>query len=308
MEREVTLLMRAGATPPFLFQLGPKKGRVELESMQAVAGSMPIPMVDLEDMILPVGPAGRLKVRILRPRNASAPLPVILYVHGSGWVFGSTRTHDRLIRELCVGAHAAVIFPSYSLAPESRFPVAIEEIYAVASWIAKSGAGMGMEPDHLAIAGDSVGGAMAAAVTFIAKQRGGPKIGLQLLFYPVADASFDTPSYQEFAEGYPLRRDAMQWYWEQYMGVSGNVSDINASPLRASLEQLSGLPPALVITAEADVVRDEGEAYANRLREAGVRVSAVRFSFHLSRFYDVELSVGHCGRSRSSRHGDSMAA
>jgi acetyl esterase len=277
LETEVQDLMRATANPPFLYQLGPKKGRLELEKAQSIAGAMPTPIVDVEDMILPGGPGSRLQVRILRPKNAPASLPVILYVHGAGWVFGSTKTHDRLVRELCVGAQAAVVFPTYSLSPEARYPVAIEEIYAVAAWIASSGPDMGLEADHLAIAGDSVGGNMATAVTLLAKQRGGPKIGQQLLFYPVTDASFDTQSYRDYAEGFPLRRDAMQWFWEQYMGVTGDMSKITASPLRASLEQLSGLPPAMVITAEMDVLRDEGEAYANRLREAGVRVCSARF-------------------------------
>ena len=276
LEVEAQELLRATAVPPFLFQLGPEKGRLELDKVQAALGPAPGPEVDVEDRRVP-GPQGLVDVHILRPKNAPAALPVILYVHGAGWVFGNTFTHDRLVRELAVGAQAAVVFPSYSLSPEAKFPVAIEEIYAVAQWVAKEGAGLGLDPDRLAIAGDSVGGNMAAAVTLMAKQRGAPVIGQQLLFYPVTDAAFATPSYEAFASGYFLRRDAMQWFWDQYLRDPHDREDILASPLRAGLEQLQGLPPALIITAEADVLRDEGEAYADKLRQAGVRVTAVRF-------------------------------
>jgi acetyl esterase len=166
---------------------------------------------------------------------------------------------------------------NYGLAPENRVPTAVEECYAVLHWVAGHGRVNGLDPDRIAIAGDSVGGNMAAAVTLMAKERRGPGIRRQLLFYPVTDAAMDTPSYGEFAEGYFLRRDAMAWFWDQYAPDRARRADITASPLRATIDQLRGLPEALVITAEADVLRDEGEAYATRLREAGVRVTAVRF-------------------------------
>jgi acetyl esterase/lipase len=204
-------------------------------------------------------------------------LPVIVYLHGAGWVFGNAHTHDRLIRELAVGAQAAVVFPNYSLSPEAKYPTAIEECYAAVQWVADSGHEHGLDPAHLAVAGDSVGGNMAAAVTLMAKARGGPAIRQQLLFYPVTDASFETQSYHQFAVGYFLRRDAMMWFWDQYTSSTEEREEITVSPLRATTEQLQGLPPALIITAEADVLRDEGEAYANKLRAAGVRVTAVRF-------------------------------
>jgi acetyl esterase len=202
---------------------------------------------------------------------------VILYIHGAGWVFGNAHTHDRLIRELAVRSGAAVVFPNYSLSPEAKYPTAIEEIYAVLQWIADGGKDFGLDSDHLAVAGDSVGGNMTAAITLMAKERRGPAIGRQLLFYPVTDASFDTESYRQFAEGFFLRRDGMQWFWDQYITEPEQRNEITASPLRATVEQLRGLPPALIITAEADVLRDEGEAYANKLREAGVEVTAVRY-------------------------------
>jgi acetyl esterase len=257
--------------------LGPEKGRVEVDKAQAGSGPVPRPEVDIDDRSIPGGPDGPVSVRILRPKLAKGPLPVIVYIHGAGWVFGNKHTHDRLVRELAVGAGAVVVFPNYSLSPKAKFPTAIEEIYVVAQWVAQHGAEVGMDAAKLAIAGDSVGGNMAAAVTLLAKERGGPKIGQQLLFYPVTDATFETPSYREFSVGYYLRRDAMQWFWGQYLQDPADGEKITASPLKASLAQLGGLPPALVITAEADVLRDEGEAYAAKLRQAGVRVTAARF-------------------------------
>jgi acetyl esterase len=276
LETEAQALMRATAEPPYLFQLGPEKGRLAVDKAQSGPGPVPRPEVDIEDRSIP-GPHGPIPIRILKPKRAPAVLPVIVYIHGAGWVFGNRHTHDRLIRELAVGAGAAVVFPEYSLSPKAKFPTAIEEIYAVTLWVAQHGAELGLDPRKLAIGGDSVGGNMAAAVTLMAKEKGAPKIGQQLLFYPVTDASFDTPSYREFAEGFYLRRDAMQWFWDQYLQDPDHGGQITASPLRASLAQLGGLPPALVITGEADVLRDEGEAYASKLREAGVRVTAVRF-------------------------------
>jgi acetyl esterase/lipase len=218
-----------------------------------------------------------VSVRIVRPPGAAGTLPVIVYIHGAGWVFGNAHTHDRLIRELAVGTGAAVVFPNYSLSPEARYPVAIEESYAVLEWVAEHGTEQGLDPSRIAVAGDSVGGNMTAALTLMAKHRSGPPIMTQVLFYPVTDASFDTPSYHQFAEGYFLRRDAMQWFWNQYTTDQAQRNEITASPLRASLEQLTGLPKALVITGEADVLRDEGEAYARKLRQAGVDVTATRY-------------------------------
>jgi acetyl esterase len=228
-------------------------------------------------MIVRSGPNGGIPIRIVRPKDRPDTLPVIVYSHGTGWVFGDALTHDRLIRELAAGAQAAVVFPNYRLSPEAKYPTAIEEIYAVARWVAEHGGKQGLDGERIAVAGDSTGGNLAAAVTVMSKERGGPSLGQQLLFYPVTDASFDTHSYCQFATGYHLRRDAMMWYWDQYTSVPGERAQITASPLRAPVEQLRGLPRTLIITAEADVLRDEGEAYANKLRQAGVCVTAVRF-------------------------------
>jgi acetyl esterase/lipase len=262
----------ATANPPYLFDLGPSEGRKVVDDVQS--GEIAKPAVDEEWITVE---AGSVRARIVRPAGATGVLPVIVYIHGAGWVFGNAHTHDRLVRELAVGAGAAVVFPEYDLSPEVRYPVAIEQSYAVARWVVTDGAANGLDATRIAVAGDSVGGNMAAALTLMAKERGTVPLVQQVLFYPVTDAAFDTGSYHDFATGYFLRRDAMQWFWDQYTTDPAERAQITASPLRAEPAQLTGLPPALVITAEADVLRDEGEAYANKLREAGVPVVATRY-------------------------------
>ncbi|MGI5523854.1 alpha/beta hydrolase [Micromonospora sp. CA-259024] len=258
----------ATANPPYLFDLGPIEGRIAVDDVQSP--EVKVPGTTKESFTEPA-------LTIYRPTGASRPLPVILYIHGAGWVFGNNHTHDRLARELAVGVGAAVVFPDYSLSPEAQYPTAINENYAAARWVLEHGAEHGLDASRIAVAGDSVGGNMAAALTLMAKQRGDLALAGQVLFYPVTDAAFDTGSYQQFAEGYFLRRDGMQWFWDQYTTDQVQRAEITASPLRATAGELAGLPPALVITAEADVLRDEGEAYANKLRAAGVPVTAVRY-------------------------------
>ena len=265
----------ATANPPYLFDLGPVDGRKAVDDVQS--GEIELPPVDEEWIVVDGGPTGSVRARIVRPAGVTGLLPVVLYIHGAGWVFGNAHTHDRLVRELAIGAHAAVVFPEYDLSPEARYPVAIEQSYAVARWVVTHGATKRLDGTRLAVAGDSVGGNLAAALTLLAKDRGDLRFTAQVLFYPVTDAAFDTDSYQQFATGYFLRRDAMQWFWDQYTTDAAERAQITASPLRATVDQLTGLPPALVITAEADVLRDEGEAYAAKLREAGVPVTAVRY-------------------------------
>ncbi|MET8636676.1 alpha/beta hydrolase [Streptomyces sp. NPDC004096] len=265
----------ATANPPYLFDLGPVEGRKTVDEVQS--GEIEKPVVDEEWITVSGGPTGTVRARIVKPAGATGTLPVVIYIHGAGWVFGNAHTHDRLVRELAVGAKAAVVFPEYDLSPEARYPVAIEQNWTVAKWVVEQGATKDLDATRIAVAGDSVGGNMTAALTLMAKERGGLPLLQQVLFYPVTDASFDTGSYHRFAEGYFLRRDAMQWFWDQYTTDEAQRAEITASPLRATVEQLEGLPPALVITGEADVLRDEGEAYANKLREAGVPVTAVRY-------------------------------
>lgn len=275
LEPAAAAFAEATANPPYLFDLGPAEGRKTVDEVQS--GEIDKPEVDEEWVTVEGGPTGSVRVRVVRPAGAEGTLPVILYIHGAGWVFGNAHTHDRLVRELAVGTGAAVVFPEYALSPEARYPVAIEQNYAVARWVVAEGAAKGLEATRMAVAGDSVGGNMSAALTLMAKERGDVQLVQQVLFYPVTDASFDTGSYHQFAEGYFLRRDAMQWFWDQYTTDPEQRAEITASPLRATTEQLTGLPPALVVTGEADVLRDEGEAYANKLREAGVPVTAVRY-------------------------------
>ncbi|QDY80382.1 alpha/beta hydrolase [Streptomyces qinzhouensis] len=265
----------ATANRPYLFELSPADGRKAVDEVQS--GEIGKPPVDEEWITVSGGPTGSVRARIVKPAGATGTLPVIIYIHGAGWVFGNAHTHDRLVRELAVGAGAAVVFPEYDLSPEARYPVAIEQNYTVARWVVEQGASKGLDGSRLAVAGDSVGGNMTAALTLMAKERGGPPLVQQVLFYPVTDANFDTGSYHQFATGYFLRRDGMRWFWDQYTTDEAARAEITASPLRATTEQLKDLPPALVVTAEADVLRDEGEAYAARLREAGVPVTAVRF-------------------------------
>jgi acetyl esterase len=216
-------------------------------------------------------------VRIVRPPDAKGTLPVVLYIHGRGWVLGNAGTHDRLVREFAVGTCAAVVFVEYDRSPEAHYPVAIEQGYATAQWIVRSGPDNGLDPNRMAVAGDSVGGGMTAALALLAKERGDVRFVQQSMYYPVTDAAMDTGSYEQFAEGYFLTAKGMAWFWDQYLPDVERRSEPYASPLRASDEQLAGLRPAFLIVDEADVLRDEGEAYAGGLRAAGVPITTVRY-------------------------------
>ncbi|GAA1862697.1 alpha/beta hydrolase [Pseudonocardia ailaonensis] len=293
----------ATSKPPFLYDLGPVEGRTTVDQVQAGDG-VDRPDAEVTDLTVPGGPSGEVSIRILRPAGATGPLPVVFYTHGAGWVFGNAHTHDRLIRELAVRADAAVVFTNYSLSPEARYPTAIEEIYAALQWVAASGAEQGLDPTRIAVAGDSVGGNMTAAITLLAKQRGGPALAGQVLFYPVTNAAFDTASYEEFATGYFLSRDGMHWFWDQYTTDPAQRAEITASPLRATLDDLAGLPEALVLVGEADVLRDEGEAYAAKLRSAGVPVTALRFQGIIHDFVMLDaLRDTHAARTATSLAG-----
>lgn len=235
------------------------------------------PSADIEDHTLPVGPTHTVSIRIVRPIGHTEALPVVMYFHGGGWVFGDRDTHDRLVRELADGSTAAVVFVEYSRSPEAKYPVAIEECYAATQYIADNGKRFNLDGTRLAVAGESSGANIATVVSMLAKQRQGPRIGFQVLFSPTTDANFDTPSFHEFATDHFLTREQMKWFWNQYLPDETARRQPTASPLQASVDQLTGLPPALVITGEFDVLRDQGEAYAHKLMEAGVPVTAVRY-------------------------------
>ncbi|MBA6063767.1 alpha/beta hydrolase [Pseudomonas mosselii] len=218
------------------------------------------------------------EIRVVRPEGAKGELPVFMFFHGGGWVLGDYPTHERLIRDLVVGSGAAAVYVDYTPSPEAKFPTAINQAYAATRWVAEHGKEIGVDGSRLAVAGNSVGGNMAAVVAIKAKEAGTPKLRFQALLWPVTDANFNNASYNQFAEGHFLSRNMMQWFWNNYTTDPRQRDDIHASPLRASLEQLKGLPPALVQTAEMDVLRDEGEAYARKLDAAGVPVTAVRYN------------------------------
>ncbi len=260
---------------PQIHELSVEDARKVLSDAQSgEASKLP---ADIDDRKISAGPQGDVAIRIVRPQGGTDTLPVVMYFHGGGWVLGDKNTHDRLIREIAHGAQAAVVFVEYTPSPEARYPVAIEEAYAATKWIAENGRSLNLDTSRLIVAGDSVGGNMAAAVTLLAKERGGPSIDFQVLFYPVTDADFDTPSYQQFATGYFLTREGMKWFWNHYAPDVAKRKEPTASPLQASVDQLRGLPPALIINGECDVLRDEGEAYARKLIQAGVQVTAVRY-------------------------------
>jgi acetyl esterase len=266
--------LEAKGGPP-IYTLSPEAARAVLLDVQS--GAVDRPAAEVDDRTIPGGPTGEVSIRVVRPERVTQPLPVVVYFHGGGWILGDKQTHDRFIRELATGARAAVVFVNYMPSPEAHYPVAIEQSYAATQWAAAQGNEVGLDPSRLVVAGDSVGGNIAAVVALLAKQRGGPKIAAQLLFYPVTDASFDTGSYRQFSQGPWLTRRAMTWYWDAYAPDLATRAQPTASPLRASPGELEGLPPTLLLTAENDVLRDEGETYAHRLMKAGVEVTATRY-------------------------------
>lgn len=275
LEKSAIEFSDANAPHPRIYELPPEEGRALLEKVQeSPVDKLP---VDIEDLKVDTGQWGSINVRFVRPEGNTDKLPVIFYIHGAGWVFGSAQTHDKLIRELAVRTNSVVVFPEYSRSPEAKYPTAIEQSYAVLQMLSELAESKGLDLSELAVAGDSVGGNMATVMTILTKERQGLPIQKQLLFYPVTDANFTTDSYQEFAENYFLTKEGMKWFWDQYTTDDSERSEITASPLRATSEELADLPPALILTGEADVLRDEGEAYARKLRDVGVAVTQVRF-------------------------------
>ncbi len=296
----------AFSKPPFLFQMTPADARKVLDDAQAA----PIEKLPVdEEWITVPAPVGDVRVRIVKPQGATGMLPVVVYMHGGGWVLGNAGTHDRLVRELAVDAQTAVAFVEYTPSPEAHYPVAIEQGYATAQWITRNGASKGLDASRMAVAGESVGGNMAAALALMAKQRGDVTFMQQSMYYPVTDATMNTASYDKFATGYYLSREGMAWFWNAYAPDQARRSEITASPNQATTEQVTGLPPTLLLVDEADVLRDEGEAYAAKLRAAGVPVTTVRYdgTIHdfmlLNALSQTKAARGAISQATSFLHG-----
>ena len=264
----------AFSKPPFLYEMTPAEARKVLEDSQS--GPVSKLPVDEEWITVPAQ-VGDARVRLIKPQGATGTLPVIVYMHGGGWILGNAATHDRLVRELAVGARAALAFVDYPNSPEAHYPVAIEQGYATAQWITRNGASKGLDTSRMAVAGESVGGDMSAALALMAKERGDVTFAQVSMYYPVTDAAMNTASYEQFATGYYLSRTEMEWFWDAYTTDPAQRSEITASPNQASTEQVTGLPPTYLCVDEADPLRDEGETYAAKLRQAGVPVTTVRY-------------------------------
>ena len=269
----IELIVKSGR-PPY-HQLPPKEAR-ELFRETRPASTPPAPQIGSARDVVAEG-AEPIPLRVYRPAGVSDSrrLPVLVYFHGGGWVIGDLETHDVLCRQVTAEAGVSVIAVDYRLAPEHKFPAAVDDAWAATRWVAAHAADLGVDAERLAVGGDSAGGNLAAVVALLARDAGGPRIALQILLYPVTDLVSESQSYAELADGYMLTRDSMRWFRAQYLAKDEDAADWRVSPLRAP--SLARLPPALVITAGYDPLRDEGEAYARRLREAGVSVDAVSF-------------------------------
>lgn len=271
----LAFLQALEAQRPPLHTLLPADARNLLRQIQR-NGQVAKAPATVTERTIPAGPTGTVALRIVRPPSATGSLPGILYFPG-GWPLGDLELYDRLVRELVNGTQSTLIFVDYDRTPPARYPVAVEQAYSATAWVAAQGPAIGVDPARLAVVGDGIGGNLAAVVTLLAKERQGPKLIFQLLFYPVTDASLNSASYHQFGGGsYWLTRADLAWFWDNYATVEERQAP-TVSPLQAPLAQLQGLPPALIITAENDPLRDEGEAYVHKLIQAGVTVTATRY-------------------------------
>lgn len=265
--------LNSGSGKP-IEQLSVKDARAVLTGAQKGAE---LPPAQISQKIITV--QGKpLTLTIVKPEHASSTLPVFMFFHGGGWVLGDFPTHERLVRDMVNASGAAAVFVNYQPSPEAHFPVAITQAYDATKWVAEHGAEIGVDGKRLALVGNSVGGNMVAAVALQAKQFKTPAIRYDVMLWPVTDARFDTASYDQFADGHFLTKDMMKWFWDNYTVSDKDRNNILASPLRATTEQLKGLPPTLIQTAELDVLRDEGEAFGRKLDAAGVPVTVTRYN------------------------------
>ncbi|AEF46061.1 alpha/beta hydrolase domain-containing protein [Serratia sp. AS12] len=290
--------LNAGGGKP-MEQMKPKEARKVLEGAQS---SVEVPLYEVEISEKTIHVEGQdVLLHLVRPARVKEALPVFMFFHGGGWVLGDFPTHERLVRDLVHSSGAAAVFVNYTPSPEAHYPTAINQAYAATEWVAEYGEKINVDGSRLAVVGNSVGGNMAAAVSLMAKEKGTPALRSQILLWPVTHASFDTDSYHQYAEGHFLTRNMMKWFWDNYTTDKALRKEIYASPLNASLEQLKGLPPALVQTAELDVLRDEGEAYARLLNAAGVEVTSTRYN-GLIHDYGLLNPIAHVPAVHSAIH------
>ena len=295
-EAQALLDMMAAAGVPELNTLPVEDARNLMDMMPEWSGLMPESVAGVEDRLIP-GRARQIPVRVYTPRG-HGPFPVLVSFHGGGFNLCSIETHDEFCRALTNAADCIVVSVGYRLAPEHKFPAGADDCYATTKWVVENADAIGGDPTRVAVGGDSAGGNLAAVVTLMARDRGTPPLVYQLLIYPVTNFAFDTPSYRENAKGYFLTKDVMVWHWNQYLESEADGQNGYASPLQA--EDLRGLPPALVITAEFDPLRDEGEAYAARLREAGVPVVCTRYNGMIHGFLSMPFDKGQKARQEAA--------
>jgi acetyl esterase/lipase len=289
-----TVTVRDYATDPYLdpqvrnFLKGLNTGAPGLETMdplqarEVLVGAQqatPVDFSGIEESEFTITQDGyTIPLNVVRPAGVSGVLPVFIFIHGGGWVLGDYPTHKHMVRELVVHSGFAAVFVNYTRTPDAAFPRAINEVYAATKWVAENGAAIGVDGQNLAIVGNSVGGNMSTVTALQAKQKNGPRIKLQILMWPIVDADFTTNSYQRYGQDRFLTTPLMKWMYDMYIPDPLGRSNILASPLRATVDQLQGLPPALIQVAENDVLRDEGEAYGRKLREAGVPATTIRYN------------------------------
>ena len=292
----IDLVIRSGR--PAYHQLSPKDARQLFRETRPASTPTP-PQIGMVRDLTADGPLGPIPLRVYRPAGvpASTPLAVLVFFHGGGWVIGDLETHDVLCRQLTAGSGVSVVSVDYRLAPEHKFPAAVDDAWAATRWVVAHAGELAVDASRLAVGGDSAGGNLAAVVALLARDKGAPAIAVQVLIYPVTDLVGETRSYRDFAEGYLLTREGMRWFIAHYLTAEAEAADWRASPLRA--QSLAGLPPALIVTAGFDPLRDEGEAYAERLRDAGVRVDSVCYGGMIHGFVPMGRLLDTAGRAIS---------
>ena len=267
-------VLNSSGGPP-LETLPPLEAREVLVNAQA---SVPVDLSGIEESEKTITTDGyTIKLNVVRPEGVRGKLPVFMFVHGGGWVLGDYPTHKRMVRDLVVLTGFAAVFVNYTRTPDARYPQAINEIYAATKWVAEHGDEINVDGRNLAVVGNSVGGNMTAVTALKARDQGGPEIKVHIMMWPVTDANFETESFKQFGEKRFLTTSLMKWMWDLYTNNPKQRQEIYAAPLQATVEQLKGLPPALIQVAESDILRDEGEAYGRKLDEAGVKATTVRY-------------------------------